>query len=202
MANNIQMYYLNSSGYQLLYPQTNISSIVDFTTSINNFLSNYYTKTQTLTSGTASLYGTGISTPDQVFQQISTLLDGKLRYQILSYNGTGTYGSNNPMSLTFNFSPIWVQYVASVNAYSTNTHFGWGNDSNAIYGNCVKVWPISTTSYTRYLGFGGYYQSSPQNFYGRKLNDYTIQWYFSDISASADSQMNSSGTTYYVLAIG
>lgn len=66
MAVDVQLNYLSSSGYQVVYPQTNVENIID----ISNY---YYNKDQTLTSSVASLYGTDITTPNQVFSQLANI---------------------------------------------------------------------------------------------------------------------------------
>ena len=99
---NITMKQFNGTDYDTLYPKTIASQIPDV-----------YSKTEVLTTETLSKYGlTADKLPNDVFQQIKTLIDnvqasadGKARIQTGSYVGTGTYGADNPCSLTFDTLP-------------------------------------------------------------------------------------------------
>ena len=99
---NITMKQFNGTDYDTLYPKTIASQIPDV-----------YSKTDTITAETLSQLGlTADKLPNDAFQQIKTLINnvqsstgGKAKIQTGSYVGTGTYGANNPCSLTFNFIP-------------------------------------------------------------------------------------------------
>ena len=92
----------NGTDYDTLYPKTIASQIPDV-----------YSKTDTITATTLSQLGLSANKlPNDAFQRIKTLIDNvqsstdsKARIQTGSYVGTGTYGANNPCSLTFNFIP-------------------------------------------------------------------------------------------------
>ena len=95
---NIIMKQFNGTDYDTLYPKTIASQIPDV-----------YSKTDTITTETLSQLGLSADKlPNDAFQQIKTLIDnvqasadGKAKIQTGSYVGTGTYGANNPCSLTF-----------------------------------------------------------------------------------------------------
>ena len=63
-------------------------------------------KNTLLKDTTAALFGLDASAvPDDVFNAVKGLLDGGVKIATGSYVGTGTYGSSNPNSLTFDFKP-------------------------------------------------------------------------------------------------
>ena len=105
---NITMKQFNGTDYDTLYPKTIASQIPDV-----------YSKTDTITAETLTQLGlTADKLPNDAFQQIKTLIDNaqssadsKARIQTGSYVGTGTYGVNNPNSLTFDFVPKFVIVV-------------------------------------------------------------------------------------------
>lgn len=98
-----------------------------------------------------------------------------------SYIGTGTYGSSNPCSLTFGFSPSILIITGFMK--SSGTSIG-GNGS-----------VVMNTSY------GSYGESySEYSIHGTVVaNGNQVQWYS---EGSASEQMNTDGSTYYFVAIG
>lgn len=104
-----------------------------------------------------------------------------------SYVGTGTKGSNNPNSLTFDSPPKIVFITPVLDSGSSNsTRFG------------LTLYPFgATTSYRCYLGsLGGDASSLYTNV---KLVDNTVYWYNS--RGFDYYQANESGVTYNYLAI-
>ena len=95
---NIIMKQFNGTDYDTLYPKTITSQIPDV-----------YSKTDTITTETLAQLGLATDKlPNDAFQQIKILIDnvqasadGKAKIQTGNYVGTGTYGANNPCSLTF-----------------------------------------------------------------------------------------------------
>ena len=87
-----------------------------------------------LKDATSALFGLGAdAVPDDAFQQIKTLInnvqssaDSKARIQTGSYVGTGTYGPDNPCSLTFGFEPKFV-FVFGKNATLSFNEFAMGH---------------------------------------------------------------------------
>ena len=135
----IQMYYLSDVGYQLYYPQTDMASVINLNTTINginstissnyntlnNKFNNYYTKTETLSSTTATSYGQAASAnPDAVFQTLNTqsypqIGDVKITARTdlddswILCNGSLVLGDVYPElwnMLKMNESDNWVQY--------------------------------------------------------------------------------------------
>lgn len=118
-------------------------------------------------------------------------LGDKARVQVVSYVGTGTYGSDHPNSLTFDFAPKVVMFLRGYKKGSTQ--FGHLTASNSNDNKVVTPESLATT-YTRYNGFGG-----PFGSYAKKSEDgKTIFWY----NEQPSTQGNDTGYTYYFLAIG
>lgn len=113
-------------------------------------------------------------------------LGDKARVQVVSYVGTGTYGGDNPISLTFDFAPKYVRQIGYKSASAVISE----GVQNFNYG--IPIGLLSE-SFADYVGFGDRSYS-----YGKKSHDgKTITWYN---TRNADSAMNRSGTTYYVIA--
>lgn len=111
-----------------------------------------------------------------------------------TYTGTGTYGADNPCSLTFDFAPKMVILLYS---------FDSDGDFEALFG-AYNTYHITmfgdalTTEYVEDAGFGASYET--QRMYGKRSEDgKTFSWY---AKRSAAFQYNVSGTTYTYLAIG
>ena len=100
-------------------------------------------------------------------------LGDKVRVQVVSYVGTGTYGSSNPNSLTLDFAPKAIM----VRDNDKGTRF-----LEAIYGMEFAVVEYSDGSFVSMI-----------------WNKKTVSWYSSDDSYY---QMNLNGTKYYAVAIG
>lgn len=123
-------------------------------------------------------------------------LGDKARVQVVSYVGTGTYGSSNPNSLTFDFAPKVVMFLYKQNFidgyYSRFMHEAtsyFTSDRENVISNTLS------TEYKQKEGFG--YVSTAQH--GKISEDKrTIYWY----NNNQDNQANSQGYTYYYLGIG
>ena len=103
-------------------------------------------------------------------------LGDKARVQVLSYVGTGTYGADNPCSLTFDFAPMFILIA--------------GSDSFAM---CIGD---SVVTCYRML-----YSNFPQNITTRSNRGRTISFYQTTPDYGEIAQCNSSGVTYNVIAI-
>jgi hypothetical protein len=95
-----------------------------------------------------------------------------------SYVGTGTYGSSNKTSITFDFVPK----VVFISPKDTHTY---------------NAFPYIVGNTRFYLQQGSTTVSNAVTWSGTKMSWYTIS-----SGASAESQCNTSGTTYYYVAIG
>lgn len=111
-------------------------------------------------------------------------LGDKARVQVLSYVGTGTYGSSNPNSLTFDFVPKIVMLFAEKNSNGNYrpapNSGGWAD---------MFIW-LAGMHGTKINGSDVYFTLD-----GKKLS-----WYA--YSSGAYYQCNSSGSTYIAVAIG
>lgn len=182
--------------------------------SYNSSYSSYYTNNAFLVTAKKSIGDTSYVTSGERDAYPDSGISGGYEYQYLgipfnnaveatvkiatgSYTGTGTYGSSNPNSLTFDF-PVKVLFItandqrpydiAEVGSYT-------GGSDEYTTGSLVETWP---TTFTRGVGFG---QSSYK--YGRKSADgKTFEWYTSGGSDYDYYQANKSGHIYYYIAIG
>lgn len=124
----------------------------------------YVTKRQRVTGYAAIPAGTTI-------EYLGKLGD-KARVQVVSYVGTGTYGSSNPNSLTFDFVPKIVMIRRG----------GITKSFDAIYG--MRKATVDFPS--------GYYVTV-------EWSKKTLSWYSTN---DESKQMNTTGSEYYAIAIG
>lgn len=139
-------------------------------------------KANLLTDATASALE--LTGDDPTINDALNTLASRLRAQVKSYTGTGTYGSANPCELTFDFAPLFVMYIGytpSAGSYLASTL-------------ALSLMSFLSTSYTR------------QNVFGTsdtwaKLSDdgKTISWYS---PSNVVNQLNSNGYTYFFIAVG
>ena len=168
----ITMREYNGTDYDTLYPKT-IAEQVD----------GIYSKEDVLSDGTKALYGLANSAvPDDVLALIKPLIDAansnansKAKITTGSYTGTGTYGSSNPNSLTFDFEPklLIVNNAGDLEFYYSNSlcYIKGTNTFGGQNGNVVKH---------------------------LSANGNTVSWY----SLYYNEQLNASGKVYYYIAIG
>nr|DAM52529.1 MAG TPA: hypothetical protein [Caudoviricetes sp.] len=124
-------------------------------------------------------------------------LGDKARVQVVSYVGTGTYGADNPCSLTFDFAPKVVIFIDYVYTDGANRGNHYVNNYSNIYYEMTRLSTKKLTDvYKQSSGFGAY----NSQLYGKKTNGgKTITWY---AQSGADYQGNSAGYTYTYLGIG
>lgn len=123
-------------------------------------------------------------------------LGDKARMQVVSYVGTGTYGSSNPCSVTFNFPPKVVRLLGEISSggnftvcsiYPKNTNYGIHS--------AILFTKALTTTYKARLGFS---ENNYTASYCKISQDgKTVTWY-----NNGDDQINTAGYTYYFLALG
>ena len=146
-----------------------------------------YTKAQTLSDTTKTLFGLdATAVPDDVLALIKTLIDNananadtKAKIQTGSYVGTGKAGPSTPNRLTFNFPPKFL-FVCENTGLQPAGGFFYGG----------FFWMDGITKVRVYDNDG--------NVISRSGN--TVSWYRSDGNATA--QLNSTGSTYFYIAIG
>lgn len=123
-----------------------------------------------------------------VDSEIASALTGFARIETGSYVGTGTYGADNPNTLTFGFVP---KLVFIFGFYPTNDPHPNGyngtfdvtslNEEYKKYGYLINDWSnVSDSSHA-------------------KMSGHTLSWYS---SSSNNSQLNSNGAHYSYIAIG
>ena len=179
---NITMKQFNGTDYDTLYPKTVAAQIDDV-----------YSKDDCLTNSTKTAYGLGSSAvPNSIFAIARTLIqnaqdtaDSKCLVETGSYVGTGTYGSDNKNSLTFDKPPKML-----IIASPANTSYG------------------DTRSYNLLLYISGFNGLAPSRFTNKTDGFYmvtisgsgnTVSWYSDESSLY---QLNVSGATYdYIVAI-
>ena len=111
--------------------------------------------------------------------------------QPFSYVGTGTYGSGNPNSLTFDKPP---KVIILISRYMSD---GWYSACASEFDNAIANLANATTSYQKGSVFTPYYSSKYS--YGKVSEDRkTVYWYS---QYSADYQYNSADCTYSGIAI-
>lgn len=145
----------------------------DATVTVSNYKI-YASKIQKVTGYAAIPAGTTI-------EYLGKLGD-KARVQVVSYVGTGTYGKNNPCSITAGF-----KIKAAIMMY----HYIPSSGSLFMIPNELS------TNYTADIGFS---EANANYSWGKKSADgKTLSWYG---TRSASGQFNDSGYKYYVLCIG
>lgn len=118
-------------------------------------------------------------------------LGNKARVQMVSYIGTGTYGKDNPCSLTFDFPPkILVRIVVGGPGYS------YPNAMRYRYLGAISLDGM-TAEYKNYAGLS---EQDDDPYSWGKLTDLgkKISWYNTH---DANRQMNGSGIAYTILAL-
>lgn len=110
---------------------------------------------------------------------------------ILSYIGNGTYGLNNPCSVTCEFPPKLLLMLEKID----------GTDQTAYIGSTVlcKLTILPNLLTTEYSSIKGFWYSNKAGRAKKSADGKTIYWYHTD---SASGQMNVADSTYYLLAIG
>ena len=109
-------------------------------------------------------------------------LGAKVQIATGSYTGTGTHGSSNPNSLTFDFEPKVVFIFSSSSDSGFMIPWYWGNNMTA----------------SRFTVFYGNSVVNGSVCYGRKEGN-TIHWVN---TSNARQQFNNTSYTYYYIAIG
>lgn len=142
---------------------------------------------------------------NEKFQQIFNLADSKTEMEILTYVGTGTYGPDNPNSLSFKSRPSFVvifasQYMGGVYAADRFPIMINGEKN-------IVAFDMFTEEYSEQSALFQGHDSSADSFGGKISADgKTLYWYFeyfssSEKSSSPGAQFNREGTKYWVLVL-
>ena len=110
-----------------------------------------------------------------LFDTAQTTANGRAQIAIGSYTGTGTFGSSNPCSLTFTFTP---KVVIILQKYYSSTYLG-------IFINPSTLGQVTQSGSTAALT--------------TTWTSSGLSWYH---TSSADSQLNASGTPCYYAVFG
>ena len=162
-------------------------------------------KDSLLKDTTSALFGLGAdAVPDDAFQKIKTLInnvqssaDSKARIQIGSYVGTGTYGANNPCSLTFNFEPNIVAIFAK------HSEYGYG-DALSLEDNFSATFIKDVTCSTMEWWSNSKVYYHVVSWANNKLSWYSLakDQYGQTSAGNSEAQLNKETVIYYYYAIG
>ena len=151
----------------------------------------------TLANLVTALGNSGAITSSNLASQASAL--GFAKIQAGSYVGTGTYGVNNPCSLTFDFIPQFIIFTNVKTTSLTNPFAPSFRDGDAMYNYIMLNAQILTTSYVNGAGFGSE-TSAGATPSGKKSEDgKTVYWYN---GKDPSYQFNTESFTYYWVAFG
>ena len=147
-------------------------------------------KANLLTDATAALLGlTSSATVNDMLAALANVVPGKAELELLSYTGTGTYGSANPTVLRFSKAVNVVMFVGEYN--SEKSYF-----SSETY-----TIPLSRLATYNQSGFGFLTLSNvagwSQLFMKKSSDNKSISFY----GNGAAGQKNASGDIYYYLGI-
>ena len=130
----------------------------------------------------------------KAIQTLTNTVGGKTSTQVVSYVGTGTFGSGNPCSITAGF-PIKSATVLGMLNQKTGDFYNVKESSN---GSALSiVTSLLSGAYTGGLGFN---QNMGQDSYGKISSDMkTYSWYS---VANATYQLNDANAQCFVLCQG
>lgn len=151
-----------------------------------------YSRDDTITDAVRAKYGVGSdAVPADVFSKAYEMIRGKVQMEIISYQGTGTYGKDNPTSVTFSNAPSVIIMLGR----ASNSTWLWTNGTSHEGWNFMLPASVITTTFQHDLGFGLW---NGTDLHGRKSADgKTFEWY----NNSAAQQCNDTGYEYYVLGL-
>ena len=155
----------------------------------------------TLANLAVALGNNGVITQNNLEAQTSAL--GFAKIATGSYVGTGTFGVNNPCSLTFPFSPKILIFFERHRLANNDGPFDMLTPSLSSIGNygVPRIW-LANTNYQITHSLRGTY--GDDGVYVQVSWGVTTQWYAIGQSDEADArtQLNTSGQTYDYCAIG
>ena len=147
----------------------------------------------TLANLATALGNNGVITPSNLATKASAL--GFTKIQTGSYVGTGTYGKDNPCSLTFDFAP---KFIIFTNEKISNGRYDNICSSSSASENFIMInTQILTTAYVEGTGFGNVSGTADPR--GAKSEDGKIIYWWNN---TASAQFNTQNYTYYWVAFG
>ena len=206
---NITMKHFNGTDYDTLYPKTTGAQIVGAVpiapggtngTTASSGVNNLVAGLSQITPASNDLFpfrdvsgntGGSVTLANLVnilSSDFSTL--GFTKIQTGSYIGTGTYGENNPNTLTFNFAPKLLWFVAYYDSSE--------NQVKQCGGYNILSSDALTTSMNKYE-FTGSYSHADYGYASKSSDGKTFSWYN---TAGYDQQFNTQGRKYYWLILG
>ena len=206
---NITMKQFNGTDYDTLYPKTVAAQIIGTVpiasggtngTTAPSGVNNLVAGLSQITPASNDLFpfrdisgNTGGSVTlanlvNVLSSDFSTL--GFTKIQTGSYIGTGTYGENNPNTLTFNFAPKLLWFVAYYK--SPENQVGQFGGYNILSSDAL------TTSMNKYK-FTGSNSHADYSYASKSSDGKTFSWYN---TAGYDQQFNTQGRKYYWLILG
>lgn len=144
-------------------------------------------------------------------QTVDEMLLTGAKIETGSYVGNGTYGKDNPNSLTFGFEPkvVWIIVLKYQRANSDGGTGGNPYSTEQWSHSYAGFWTLAIGDSYKNMGYTidcmdgrthGYdFLTSSENGYFAKVADKTLSWYATD---SDDKQFNELGETYHYIAIG
>lgn len=117
------------------------------------------------------------------------------RIEVLTYAGTGTYGSSNKNTLTFTNEPKLVMILGHYNPYGGATVAIQSAKSAFLPWAAIKAGYAASPSSCKFGRLGD--NNAAEN-YTLSNSNKTITWWN---TSSADIQMNENNVTYYVIAL-
>lgn len=201
---NIRVVQLTDDNDNPVSPVVNVGSLYDKNgNKVDNLLS-------------YKVAGTDVPVPEikNVEAELTAKVDAKLaeldavinkiesaaQTEVVSYVGNGTYGSDNPCTLTFSFTPTLVRFIGMYG--SGNTAFGGVSPQDDSYQTMVHIRDVTNSS-TEWKNTEGFCYTGKS---GAEISTYgkfdkstnTLYWY----STKDESvQLNASNVTYYFMAI-
>ena len=198
---NIELNYkVNESTYEVLYPNSESDFIYSsqalislLSLSSSDTLDEAFAKVRSLISSAQSRADSALSTANGAYN-----LASNLKIELVSYDGTGTYGETGPNSLSFSFSPDVVFYLCKKNKNNGRCEVdGVGYNYSTLNSNTTMITETLTTEWAPRLGFF-YDNSNRDDRYGKtNSTKKTFYWY----ATSGPSQLNDIDYTYYFLAL-
>ena len=133
-----------------------------------------------------------VSSLQSALQSLTTTVNGKPNMQIVSYVGTGTYGSRNPCSITADFPVEYAQIIAFSSNGAVSSPTGTGR--------FIMISDELTTTFQENTGFA---KNTNYDSLGKRSSDKkTISWYTPYSGDKGAQQFNQSGIKYYFVCQG
>lgn len=135
--------------------------------------------------GNGTLLGKITQNSEDITSKVAAAL-GAAKTQVISYIGTGTYGSSNPCSITADFEIKIAFYLAG---------YQHGGSKGVSPIQAVMIGDTLTTTYQQYMGSG----NLSSNYAKKSFDGKTFFWYQ---TGSSTNQLNYLGAKYWIMIIG